>query len=455
MADRAHQPAARRRVEARRETDRRGQRVLLGPADFGDLIAGQRVGQPRLHRAQPHRLAPPGIGIGGAPGARAQHLLEDQDVAGGQIGKIPGQRGAGRAPGQAAFGVAPLVERHGVQRGVQLRLGHGLEDQRIQRAGVALDLRIRDHRIEADQPRQQPGRGGQNRGRVHVEMHPDPRIGAVMHVVIDQLGVPAHRTAPPRGAQIGLGRHRVLRLAQPVGGIGQELDQGDAQIGGAALAPVGQDLRHAVQHQPAERGVVLGQIGENRWLGRILGADLPGRAVELGRAFDLEREIHLGQHPVDPVRRRQQPWPGDQPQPIGRVIASGGRAQHDHLRGIGQGRQPGHQPRLGQRRVGRVGSRRPERGDAGDPLAALDPVGVQRQVGGGGEEPQQQRALARRIGRRLAVQHLDDVDAVDRHAARDGRQYRLAAAQVAAPIDHGPPPTVNSAVASAPPRRMR
>ena len=69
-------------------------------------------------------------------------------------------------------------------------------------------------------------------------MHPDARVAAFVHRVVEQPRVAAHRHAPARGAEIGLGRDGVLLVAEVVAGIGEQLDERDAEIGRVALASI-------------------------------------------------------------------------------------------------------------------------------------------------------------------------------------------------------------------------
>ena len=124
---------------------------------------------------------------------------------------------------------------------------------------------------------QEPGVGANQRDRIaarHQNLRPDAGVGAVVHGVVDEPRVPAHRDAAPRGAEIGLGGDGVLGVGKPVADVGQHLDQGDAQVGSVALAPLRQRLGHPVEHQPAEAAVVLGEVADLRRLFDGLGADI-------------------------------------------------------------------------------------------------------------------------------------------------------------------------------------
>ena len=92
-----------------------------------------------------------------------------------------------------------------------------------------------------------------------------------------------------------------------VTGVGQQLDEGDAEVGRALLLPAGKDHRQPVQHQPAEAGVILGQVIDGR-VGRRRGRGIGhGRvAVEVAGTPDLERELDVRQHRVESHRRARE-----------------------------------------------------------------------------------------------------------------------------------------------------
>ena len=77
---------------------------------------------------EPHGAAMADVGVGRVAGLRPEHLLEDQHIAGLEVGIAAEQRGLGGALRQAAVGVAPGVELHLVVLGVELRVLHRLED---------------------------------------------------------------------------------------------------------------------------------------------------------------------------------------------------------------------------------------------------------------------------------------------------------------------------------------
>ena len=91
-------------------------------------------------------------------------------------------------------------------------------------------------------------------------MHEGARVAAFVHEVVDQPRVAAHRDALAGGGEVGLVGDRVLPVGEVVGGVGQQLDQRDAEIGRRALGPARHQQAQAVEHQAAEALVVLGQV---------------------------------------------------------------------------------------------------------------------------------------------------------------------------------------------------
>ena len=92
-------------------------------------------------------------------------------------------------------------------------------------------------------------------------------------------------------AEVGLGRHGVLSVGEVVGDVGEQLDERDADIGHVTLAPLGHEQRHAVEHQPAEPGVVTHEVIDRRCFARCSGTVLLGLAIEGVVAGDGEAEL--------------------------------------------------------------------------------------------------------------------------------------------------------------------
>ena len=254
------------------------QRVVGEPAHCTDRLAGQRIDATDGIGGQPHGVAPRGIGVLGPAGARVAHLLEHEHVAGGEAehGRRSAQRELGGPGGQAAALVAPRVHLDRVARHEQLLDGvHRLELHAV--AGWRVVDRRGDRPAGGDRRHQRVTAIGRR-----LEHHPGPRVAPVVHRVVDQPGVAAHGDAPARRAEVGLAGDGVLVVAEVVGGVGQRLDQGDADVGGAALGPLGHRLAEPVEDQPAERGVVLGEVRQVRRRADAPGGSRP-RARSRGR----------------------------------------------------------------------------------------------------------------------------------------------------------------------------
>src|SRR6516162_11395529 len=103
----------------------------------------------------------------------------------------------------------------------------------------------------------------------------------------------AYRDSLARGSQIGFGSDGVLIVAEIVGHISQNLDQGHTDVGLVSLLPGGYSERHAVQDQLPEALVILGEVVDT-WLSRRgTRTDSLCKAIEAGRACGFEREIHF------------------------------------------------------------------------------------------------------------------------------------------------------------------
>ena len=158
-----------------------------------------------------------------------------------------------------------------------------------------------------------PGAGRHPAGRGHVELDDGAGAGAVVHVVVDQAGVAPDRDPLPGGLQVGLGGDRVLEVAELVADVGQQFDEGDAEVGLAPLDPAGHQRGDQVEQCLPEAGVVLGQVVNRRPVGQRGCRARPRLAVETGGAAGLEAEVHCGVGGVEPAA-------GD-PQRVGGEIA--------------------------------------------------------------------------------------------------------------------------------------
>ena len=117
---------------------------------------------------------------------------------------------------------------------------------------------------------------------------PCPRVAAIVQKIIYQPRVTTDGDTAARRPQIRLGRDCVLLVAQMISGISEEFYERDTEIGGIALTPLRHQHRHAIEHQPAEAGVIFRQIIDLRLRREFGRADSFWFAIEIARAFDFE-----------------------------------------------------------------------------------------------------------------------------------------------------------------------
>ena len=235
--------------------------------------------------------------------------------------------------------VVRAEELQGRQQFERLRAGR---DQCLRAVGRA-EPRRRAVRARQQQRAVQAGgavAGGERlaigRG-IDLEGHPAARIAALVHRVVQQPRMPAHRHALACGAQVGLGRDRVLEVRDLVGAEGQRLGQRHHQVGRAAFLPVGHQHREPVQHQPAEALVIARQVVDVGCALRRRRAVVLHAAVEIAGTVDLEAEGDLRQGRVDAVRRRVGAGGGHQPQLVAREVADVVQLHGQH---VAAGRHP-------------------------------------------------------------------------------------------------------------------
>ncbi len=287
----------------------------------------------------------------------ARHHLEDQGAAGQEAGQGVGPRRTG---------------------GVEHRLtglGFGVGDEAAPGQGRA---------------------GGDDVGHPCSDPELDPGAGVhpVVHGVVDEAGVAADGDAAAGGAQIGLRRDGVLLVAQLVADVGEQLDQGGADVGRVALVPVRLEEGEAVEEHPAERPVVLGQPVDGRMLEHRRRARIGLGAVQLALAHHPEGERHAGQHGVDAGQGALGLAGRHQPQPVVREVARLGQP-HPNRPGI-----------VGRRHLG-------DRDAPGRLAAGDDDLGRGGQGGDRLQEPDQQLGgqLRQRPRRHHQLHVLDPVQA--------------------------------------------
>ena len=232
-----------------RQAEREPQRVLSRPLNVEHGLVLNLVDS-RDDARQPHRLAMRRIRVVSGAGAGAEDLFEDQDVSLPQRQRplalwvfavaavvvvaladpLVLERCGRRTRGDAAFVLAPRPELDLVVRRSQ---GQGLR-----RHGLEHLVRRRRHVVEVVRPQRHACVAGRRRrrdevirARLQLELgadgddNPGARVAALVHAVVDEPRVPAHRDAPPRGVEVGLGADGVLVVAQVVADVGEQLDE--------------------------------------------------------------------------------------------------------------------------------------------------------------------------------------------------------------------------------------
>ncbi len=179
-----------------------------------------------------------------------------------------------------------------------------VEDLVQQRAGRRGRLRHRRHARDAVKPHRRGDPRDERRalvdgaGRGDVQVYEGPRVAAIVHVVVDQLRVPLRRNALPGRVEERLVGDGILEVTEMIPFVGEQLEQGHAQVGGAALAPRPVALRGVVEQHLPEARVVLRQIVERRLGERVGRTPLDRRAVEVDRAARPEVDRRDGEQPV-------------------------------------------------------------------------------------------------------------------------------------------------------------
>ena len=368
-------------------------------------------------------------------GGRAELFLEHEHVAHLQQRVRAAQGGPRRAARQAAALVAPGVDLEPVQVGVQRRVVRDLEhgSTRGQCIGERLAAGL-EHGGRVGRSRQQRRSLRQRNATAAADLHMDPGAGvaAVVQPVVDQPRVAAHRDAIARRVQIGLGGDRVLPIRQVVGGVSEQFDQRDADIGRRALGPARREHAQAVEHQAPKARVVLGQGVDVGARQRLRRARRHGSAVEIGRAFDLERKLDRREHRVEARRRQLAARIDEQAQGVAREVARRRRPDDECARQVVDA--------VDEQRVGArgqvVGRGDPQGRDDGNALAAVYAHVVGREREAGAQQAHEQRALAQQGVGLEVVAHLDEFDRVG--AARKLQHFEPA--RVAAMDFHAPPP---------------
>ena len=262
-------------VPARPRRSRRRQRVANGSLSTGSRSDGR----------QPDDVAVRRIGVGGDAGGSG-HLLEQQVVASvSSVGGRSRERRAGSPRRQAAADRRPM-DGTGSRCG---RRGPGAAPQRLERrraprprrsARGPLRAAVRRRRSAIARPAAARARGRDRPAtvtRAHVRALQPSCIA-----VVEQRAWRRTETPPPGGAEVGLGRDRVLEVAEVVGDVGEQLDERDADVGRRCAR-----CQSGIERPPAGRASAAGS-SRSPWRGsRSRGAaQRLGRAARAGAAVE-------------------------------------------------------------------------------------------------------------------------------------------------------------------------
>ena len=393
-----------------------------------DSLAVERVGELFLARivhgadgGEPHGPAVVGVGVAGRAGVGADDLFKDQDGSGLQGGQRALERGGSGSSGKAAARVLPGIEVHLILLGLGPRVLHGGEADGAGEQNGGLRRAGSDDRGKSGNARENQCAGGEKyRIRDALgELDVDPGAGvvALVHLVIDQLGVAAGGDAAARGAEIGLRADGVLLVTEVVGEVGLRLNQGDADVGLVRFGPGGREHRHAVQHHLAEGGKILGEVvdvGLDRGRRR---AAVVGRAIGDGGAAGFEGEGDGRELGIEARGRVGGVGRGDKRERVGGKIAGVVQIDsHDfgRVRGSGFNRFDAH----------------PGRG--GDSPRDLNLIRCERDAARILQHGEQKLLAAVRAPRH----HFEIVDAVERRVL----QHQCPAVLVGAEVDHAEAP---------------
>ena len=145
-----------------------------------------------------------------------------------------------------------------------------------------------------------------------------------MHRVVDESGVSSDGGAAPCGLEVRLGRDRVLLVAEVVADVGEVLDQRDAEIRGAAIAPGRDEERQPVEEESPEGWVVLGEVIDLRFVDRRAQADVDVLAVEVRGTVDLVAEWDPREDRIEARWDTLVIGGADECQPVTRVVSRPG-----------------------------------------------------------------------------------------------------------------------------------
>jgi hypothetical protein len=137
-------PGAVVRIGRRRQTERERKRILGAPTDLRDRLRitggiDEQLVEDHLRLfGQPDHMTAISVGVRTFARERAEFLLEEEEVAFGQMADMTDQSRSGGAGRQAAVLLAPQMEREPVVLGPKRRRRHHLEDFRRSRERLSV-----------------------------------------------------------------------------------------------------------------------------------------------------------------------------------------------------------------------------------------------------------------------------------------------------------------------------
>src|SRR5207245_6473808 len=93
--------------------------------------------------------------------------------------------------------------------------------------------------------------------------------------------------------------HGILEVAEAIAGVGEQLDEHHADVSGIALRPRRIALRSEIEKKPAEAGVILRQVIDDRLLEQLRRTVFNGKAIEGRRTTRTEVKVDRGELHVE------------------------------------------------------------------------------------------------------------------------------------------------------------
>ena len=296
----------------------KAQGVLAAQVTSSDRLVRQLV-DGRRDGGEPHGLPVRRIGVAGRAGARA--AAPPRGPAGLRASGRAARRGTSRRrttrragsrrsrPGAGSTPRRPR-SRSGSRCVPAAAPGRGRPAVRTPRAGprsssaasssssTTVPRPGRSPRVESC-GRRRPRTGRCRRAvdpAFRLQRHERAGVAAVVHRVVDQPHMAAHGHPAARGVEVRLGGHRVLLVADLVGGVGEQFDERDAEVGGRCRSTQSGVVSASRSRISLAQGVVVagGVVDDGRRRcvrGRAVLRCDSSRAVERGRAVGPEDEV--------------------------------------------------------------------------------------------------------------------------------------------------------------------